>query len=419
MKKMSKNKKVIFNKEYFVNLAQECGINYSYIEVISSHNIRDLVVKDELLDRLIAVQNKFNQLEEMDDDEYRGFFIELPRITPENWCNCEMDLLSCYPLETQWYHVGVSKYREFRALKFTDLSHYYSLIVNEDRGCATNAEYYKEYLLLIFDYLERLLDDIVLNPESFNDYVVNNLPYQQRSGSIPRKELNRIEPKLKIKVNDMEVAIKALEASVNKEYGQLYDKMTIRMFCKYYRIGHRAYLKNVDRLKDESDELDDVEYYKRAAFKHIDDEYNLDSEEDFKKFARDHYGELGLSRLDIGATNFNMPGWAIYVSNSYSAWVDVAIEVATAIYKTGAPLIIYSAEKLLKILTEEDNVALIPYTFHDYMNHHEEGTVLKLPWEYELSDSECDNEYGLTKEQLNKIISLATWEEIKRVKVKK
>ena len=31
--------------------------------------------------------------------------------------------------------------------------------------------------------------------------------------------------------------------------------------------------------------------------------------------------------------------------------------------------------KLLKILNEEDYVGLIPYTFHDYMNHHEEGTV--------------------------------------------
>lgn len=65
-----------------------------------------------------------------------------------------------------------------------------------------------------------------------------------------------------------------------------------------------------------------------------------------------------------------------------------AIEVATALYKAGAPLEIHNAAKLLRILKEKDHVKLIPYTFHDYMGHHEEGTVYQLPWEYECMDSE-------------------------------
>ena len=101
--------------------------------------------------------------------------------------------------------------------------------------------------------------------------------------------------------------------------------------------------------------------------------------------------------------------------NSYSANVDVAIDVATAIYKSGAPLDISDAEKLLKILNEEDCVGLIPRTFHDYMNHHEEGTVYELPWEYQLN---VESESPLTKAQYDEIISLAEWGEIEKVKVK-
>ena len=94
--------------------------------------------------------------------------------------------------------------------------------------------------------------------------------------------------------------------------------------------------------------------------------------------------------------------------------VDLAIEVATALYKSGAPLEILDAEKLLKILREEDNVRLTPYVFHDYMNHHEEGTVYCLPWEYECGD---DKEAPLTLAQYHDIVSLAEWQEIGKVKV--
>ena len=84
--------------------------------------------------------------------------------------------------------------------------------------------------------------------------------------------------------------------------------------------------------------------------------YDIDSPEDFMRFAMDHYGELGLSRLNIFASNDRQQGWKIVVSNSYSANAGLAIEVATTLYKVGTPQLIYDAEKLLRILLEEDYV---------------------------------------------------------------
>ena len=103
----------------------------------------------------------------------------------------------------------------------------------------------------------------------------------------------------------------------------------------------------------------------------------------------------------------------IVVSNSYSANVGLAIEVATALYKAGAPLLIYDAERLLRILREEDYVRLIPDSFHNYMGYQEEGSVYELPWEYECSD---DGDSPLTKEQYHAIVSLTEWQPEAQVK---
>mgnify|MGYP000034209491 CR=1 FL=1 len=217
-----------------------------------------------------------------------------------------------------------------------------------------------------------------------------------------------------------------LEDSVCKNFGRPLDTMTIRSYCKYYRIAHEAYGRYFERFDTTRKirtlpngvplELQDVAYYNMVKFCDLQDKYALDNETDFNKFASDHYGELGLLRLNILASDFDSPGWRIIVSNSYSAYVDVAVEVATALYKSGAPLEIHDAAKLLRILKEKDHVKLIPYTFHDYMGHHEEGTVYQLPWEYECMDSE---ENVLSLKQYHDIISLAEWDEIEKVNIDK
>lgn len=92
-------------------------------------------------------------------------------------------------------------------------------------------------------------------------------------------------------------------------------------------------------------------------FAKIDEQYDIDSPDDFIWFAKDHYGELGLSRLNIFASDTERSGWVIVVSNSYSA----------------------NADKLLKIFEEEDYVRLVPDSYHNYMGCQEEGFVYELP----------------------------------------
>ena len=433
------NERKIIDRKFFADLAKEIGLNASHWEVLGESRQWEIVVDGDMLERLVEIQHRFEQLAVMGDDEYRGFYIEVPRPAPEEWGYTEelitsgeydsqeaflADWLAFNPMDTRWFHVASSRYGDFRSICVTDRKHTHFIITNcpkctdiepDDTCC-------RENLIRLFDYLQRMIDVIVANPDGFNDYVAHNLPYQQRTGRIAQKDFNRIVPNFKIEMEDRETAIKALEDSVHGYSAPLLETMTIRKYCTYFRIAnevHEAYHRKrgfrgriYTNPQDVPEELRDVVYYKRKKFVDVTEMYDIDSPEDFMRFATDHYGELGLSRLNIFASHDRQQGWKIVVSNSYSANAGLAIEVATALYKAGAPLLIYDAEKLLRILLEEDYVRLVPDSYHNYMGYQEEGTVYELPWEYECSD---DANSILTKEQYQAIVSIAEWQDIERI----
>ena len=415
-------------------------MNASHLEALGESRQWEIVVGSDMLERLVEIQHRFERLAVMGDDEYRGFYIEVPRPAPEEWGNAEdlvasgeydsreaflADWLAFNPMETRWFHVASSRYGDSRSIRVTDRKHTHFIITNHSKytDAEPNDTWCRENLIRLFDYLERMIDVIVANPDGSNDYVAHNLPYQQRIGRISQKEFNRIVPNCKIEVEDKETAIKALEDSVHGRSVPPLETMTIRQYCSYYRIANEAYEayyrergasgRVYEDPQGVPEELRDVAYYKRMKFVDVEALYDIDSPADFIRFATDHYGELGLSRLNIFASNKCQQGWMIVVSNSYSANAGLAIEVATALYKTGAPLLIYDAEKLLRILREEDYVRLVPSSFHNYMGYQEEGTVYELPWEYECSG---DVDSPLTLEQYHAIVSLTEWQPEEQVR---
>lgn len=427
------NERKIIDRKFFADLAREVGLNASHLEALGESRQWEIVVGGDMLERLVEIQHRFEQLAVMGDDEYRGFHIEVPRPSPEEWGNGEeliasgeydsreaflADWHAFNPMETRWFHVASSRYGDSRSIRVTDRKRTSFIITNDSKCTDTEPDdtWCRENLTRLFDYLQRMIDVVVANPNGFNDYVAHNLPFQQRTGRIAQREFNRIVSNFKIEVEDRETAIKALEDSVHGRSVPLLATMTIRKYCTYFRIANEVY--EVYHRKrglsgrihtdpqDVPEELRDVVYYKRKKFVDVTEMYDIDNPEDFMRFATDHYGELGISRLNIFASNDRQQGWKIVVSNSYSTNAGLAIEVATALYKAGAPLLIYDAEKLLRILLEEDYVRLVPDSYHNYMGYQEEGSVYELPWEYECSD---DTNSVLTKEQYQAIVSIAEW----------
>ena len=430
----------IIDRKLLTDLAKEVGLNASHLEALGESRHWEIVIDGDMLERLVEIQHRFERLAAMGDDEYRGFYIEVPRSTPEEWGDAEeliasgeydcqeaflADWLAFNPMKTRWFHVASSRYGDSRSIRVTDRKRTRFIITNDSKCADVEPDdtWCRENLTRLFDYLQRVIDVVVANPDGFNDYVAHHLPYQQRTGRIAQREFNRIVPKFKIEVEDRETAIKALENSVHGHSSPLLETMTIRQYCTYFRIANEVYEAYHRKRgfrghiytnpQDVPEELRDVVYYKRKKFVDVTEIYDIDNPEDFMRFATDHYGELGLSRLNIFASNDRQQGWKIVVSNSYSSNVGLAIEVATALYKAGAPLLIYDAKKLLRILLEEDYVRLVPDSFHNYMGYQEEGTVYELLWEYECSD---DTNSVLTKEQYQAIVSLAEWQEVEKIR---
>ncbi len=435
------NERKIIDRRLLADLAKEVGLNASHLEALGKSRHWEIVIDGDMLERLVEIQHLFERLAAMGDDEYRGFYIEVPRPTPEEWGDVEeliasgkydsreaflADWLAFNPMENRWFHVASSRYGDFRSIRVTDRKRTRFIITNSSKctDAEPDDEWCRENLTCLFDYLQRMIDVIVVNSDEFNDYVTHHLPYQQRTGRIAQKEFNRIVPRFKIELEDREMAIKALEESVHGYSAPLLETMTIRKYCTYYRIANEVYEAYHRKRgfrgrihtdpQDVPEELRDVVYYKRKKFVDVTEIYDIDSPEDFMRFATDHYGELGLSRLNIFASNDRQHGWIIVVSNGYSSNVGLAIEVTTALYKAWVPLLIYDAEKLLRILLEEDYVRLVPDSFHNYMGYQEEGTVYELLWEYECSD---DDDSVLTQEQYQAIVSLAEWQEVEKIKV--
>ena len=437
------NERKIIDRTLLTDLAKEVGLNASHLEALGESRQWEIVVGSDMLERLVEIQHWFEQLAVMGDDEYRGFYIEVPRPTPEEWGYTEelitsgeydsqeaflTDWLAFNPMETRWFHVASSRYGDSRSIRVADRKHTRFIITNCPKctDAGLDDTWCRENLTRLFDYLQRMIDVIVANPDGFNDYVAHNLPYQQRIGRIAQREFNRIVPNFKINVEDRDTAIKALEDSVHGRSIPLLETMTIRRYCTYYRIANEVYEAYHRKRElsgrihtvpqDVPEELRDVVYYKRKKFVDVTEMYDIDSPDDFMRFATDHYGELGLSRLNIFASHDRQQGWKIVVSNSYSANAGLAIEVATALYKAGAPLLIYDAEKLLRILLEEDYVRLVPDSYHNYMGYQEEGSVYELPWEYECSE---DDDLPLIKEQYHAIVSIAEWLPEERISLHK
>lgn len=83
------NKRKIIDRKFLTDLAKEVGLNASYLEVLSERHHWVIVVGGDMLERLVDIQRRFERLAVMGDDGYRGFYVEVLRITAEEWDDAE------------------------------------------------------------------------------------------------------------------------------------------------------------------------------------------------------------------------------------------------------------------------------------------------------------------------------------------
>ena len=433
-----------------------------------NQNLNGTCVSGRSRELLLEIRELLDVFAPTGDDYRHSLWIEVPRGKPSDWCSfkyaknwAEEDAYTRadylkewkanYPMESQWYHLSVSRYKGNTYLHMVENDHWWCQIHDDDDKHAWKED--MEWLLEpLAEFLREKVPVIAADVEAYNRYVDEHLPKRQRTGRIARKDLDRIVPWQRRRPRKFKQVIKMLKECIANEsvyrrtepkwvgdklerpetpvdsgplpdcYREPLPQMSIRIYAKYFRVAYMAYKEHFRHLMRrsrreredyaeflaETSTLSDIEFYRRYQLgRHgeITDETDMDSEEAFKEMAFDHYGELGLSRNDVHAVDYYTPGkWLITFDVSYSAWVDAGCEIALALYEAGAPLLVHNAQKMLDILEGKDYVKLTPHTFHDYLNHHEEGSVFDLPYECYLGNGD-----EITREQYDEIVSLATW----------
>lgn len=415
----------------------------------------DTQLDDKSFELLIEIQQELSVFEPVDDDNARIIWLEIPRGTAKEMRAWDYfryereddeddeddDLQSYqealdedYPMQTEWYFLTTSTYKENHFLKISDRCHQYIIMTNRD-SMSNYRQDMSWFLVPLLELVKERVAEIVKDPEAYNRHLESDLPYCQRSGRIRSRDLNAILPRRRIAVQNREYCIAAMEELIRRE--EFYEhtpknshadywkennlpvpfgEMTIRKFCHYYRIADTVFRNDYNLLGDRDTDSaeDDVEYYKNSGIHYgkIDD-YDLDSVADFKSFANDHYGELGLSRMNVGSSDYYADGkWLVTFGISYSVCLEIGLKIALALYETGAPFIYYDAENTLHMLEETGWVRIEPRTFHDYLGSGDDEGVISLPFE-----EECGTEGEISLEQFRQVVERAIWQKQEWVKL--
>ena len=408
----------------------------------------EVYVDGESRELMLEIKKALSVFEPIDDDEARKIWLEIPRGTAEEWRTFNgnhwgydgLEDLSAYqealdeeyPYGKEWFFLSTSTYKENTFLKISDVCHLYVIFSNRNLKRHQYADDMTWFLKPLLELVRQRVESIASDPEAYHQYIEANLPYRQRSGKIRSKDLNRIIPERKLQVENRGHCIQVMRELVRRkrayesvnskesvDWNELgvpapFDSMSIRRFCKYYRIADTIFWSgiNYERATKAVSIKDDVEYYTSHGLRHNLNEYDLDSEEDFDSFAKDHYGELGLSRMNVGASQYYAGGkWLVTFGISYSASVSYGLKIAMALYETGAPFIFHDAETLLHVLEESGTVRISPFTYHDYLSSGDDEGVFSLP-----HVEDCGEEDEITREQYDEIVRLAKW--VPEVKLK-
>ena len=149
------NERKIIDRMLLSDLAKEGGLNASHLEALGESRQWEIVVGGDMLERLVEIQHRFEQLAVMGDDEYR---IEVPRPAPEEWGGDAEELiasgeydsreafvaywLASNPMETRWFHVASSRYGDSRSIRVTDRK-MTNFIITNDSKCTYRTDFTK------------------------------------------------------------------------------------------------------------------------------------------------------------------------------------------------------------------------------------------------------------------------------------
>ena len=338
------------------------------------------VVSGTCADIIRRIHGAMSRLAPMGDDERRSLWFE---IRGKGW---------------EWYRLSVSTYKDRHYLYITGDTYDHHVFCDKE-DCNSHHCFYEDELVGIFSKVEKyvvgLVGNILSAPEQYNSYVEKYLSYYRREGLIKRSILNSLIPDNRYDGIDIPRVINLYE---NQFEPTQFSEMTLRRYMHYWRIAYEA-------VYGEQSE-DDIEVFRHSSKGFGIKEYNLDSEDDFKRWKIDvrpfHGFDVVYARVHLSPVYSN-DHWHFYVStNSY--WnLDDCLKAVVGLSDAGISVELGDVSHILGILKETDYVEITPYAYR-YMQGDNIGSQMTLPYADEIG-----------KNVIKEIIASTKWNKIEKV----
>ena len=268
------------------------------------HHLNGVVVDDAALEVMLRIERTMQRLEAMGDDEQRWLWIELKAPGKRNRWE-EADENGNY-----WYQVFTANYEGFhymiirnRERRYIDLRS--ARYVGNERKPDVWLGNVSKPLLKLEKYITALVDSICENPDDYNNYVEEHLPYSKRDGIIKRADLNRICPVYRT-FDDSERVVDIVTKMNNLPLWSA-DKMTLRTYMYVWRLLYETY-----RTKDEyrpepksefADKTDEEIFVRYNSKGREIAGLDLDSEQDYQKWEDEnssyHCMDVAYARIHL------------------------------------------------------------------------------------------------------------------------
>lgn len=359
---------------------QNTLIQSDILNLPDSRGLDVTVVSGKCADIMRSIHGSMSRLAPMGDDERRSLWFE---VKGKRWV---------------WYRLSVSTYKDRHYLYITGDTYDHHVFCDKE-DCNSRHCFYEDELARIFSkiekYIARLVDNILSAPEQYNSYVEKYLSYYRREGLIKRAGLNSLIPDNSYDGIDIPRVINIYENQVKPT---LFSEMTLRRYMHYWRIAYEAVYGKLSG--------DDIEVFRHSSKGYEAREYNLDSEDDFRRWKSDvspyHGFDVVYARVYLYPTYTNGQ-WHFYVGTG-SYWnLDDCFRAVVGLSDTGISVELGEVDHILGILKETDYVEITPNAYR-YMHGEDIGSQMKLPYADEND-----------KEVIKKIIANTIWKKLEKV----
>lgn len=329
----------------------------------------DKIVKEKI-NELYVLLDKIKPLKE---DEYKILYFNVERGTFEDYINDEDEDIDLerykeyykedYPDDVYWYRLVSSKYESFRTISIN-----YKNIICADMNLKSTT-FENRTLQELLDFLIFKVGEIIkmLENNTYNDYILNNLSYKNRFGVIKKSDYWNLfhETKENILKNitqeEIDYFIKNARDNTNERIkdmtsGKYFEAVRLSYQYNNYDLGNLSdkelYLKYADGRDEGLSELD------------------LNSSEEFENWYKDRERHGGHPWEIIRGHSFARVN--LYVGNDENGYYfsidgtrilrDIEIaKIFIALSKNNIPIRIGNVDIIKNSLSGNDYIGIVPH----------------------------------------------------------